>query len=47
MAKVDAERVIGDVQDCVSTSFKKFDKQDLIKKHTNRYAKKNNEFWSV
>ena len=38
-AKADAERVIGQVPDYVSTSFKKFDKQELIKKHKSRYTK--------
>ena len=38
-AKADAERVIGQVPDYVSTSFKKFDKRELIKKHKSRYTK--------
>ena len=39
VAKADAERVIGEVPDCVSSTIKKFDKQDLVQKNKSRYSK--------
>ena len=39
-AKEDARHVIGDVPEAVSSSFKAFNKDDLIQRHKSRFSKK-------
>lgn len=39
-AKEDASRVIGEVPEAVFSSFKAFNKDDLIQRHKSRFSKK-------